>query len=129
MGVGKFYTTEEALTLLRNMSDFEDESTSESEIECDSSDSLEYAPEQQYQVRTNSNIQTLLPKETVNQNATKCALLADETATTSGEEHVASSHRVVYHPTYQSDGLQLPSISSCLLLVMSIAGQETKATT
>ena len=36
----------------------------------------EYAPEQQYQVRTDSNIQTLLPKETVNQNATKCALLA-----------------------------------------------------
>ena len=37
-----------------------------------------------------SNIQTLLPKERVNQNATKCALLADETATTSCEEHVAS---------------------------------------
>ena len=75
------------------MSDFEDESTSESEIEGDSSDSSEYseyAPEQQYQVRTDSNIQTLLPKETVNQNATKFALLADETATTSGEEHVAS---------------------------------------
>ena len=53
------------------MSDFEDESTSESEIEGDSSDTSEYAPEQQYQVRTNSNIQTLLPKETVNQNATK----------------------------------------------------------
>ena len=59
-----------------NMSDFEDESTSESEIEGDSSDSSEHAPEQQYQVRTVSNIQTLLPKETVNQNATKCALLA-----------------------------------------------------
>ena len=72
LGVGKFYTAEEALTLLRNMSDFEDESTSESEIEGDSSDSSEYAPEQQYQVRTDSNIQTLLPKETVNQNATKC---------------------------------------------------------
>ena len=39
----------------------------------DSSDSSEYAPEQQYQVRTDSNIQTLLLKETVNQNATKCA--------------------------------------------------------
>ena len=39
---------------------------------------------------TDSNIQTLLPKETVNQNATKCALLADETAIISGEEHVAS---------------------------------------
>ena len=88
--VGKFYTAEEALTLLRNMSDFEDESTPESEIEGDSSDSSEYTPEQQYQVRTNSNIQTLLLKETVNQNAAKCALLADETPTTSGEEHVAS---------------------------------------
>ena len=94
LGVGKFYTAEEGLTLLTNMSDFEDESTSESEIEGDSSDSSEYAPEQQYQVRSNSNIQTLLPKETVNQNATKCALLADETATTSGEEHVASPPKV-----------------------------------
>ena len=37
LGVGKFYTAEEALTLLKNMSDFEDESTSESEIEGDSS--------------------------------------------------------------------------------------------
>ena len=90
-GVGKFYTVEEALTLLRNMSDFEDESTSESEIEGDSS---EYTPEQKYQVRTNSNIQTLLPKEAVNQNATKCALLADETATTSGQVHVASPPKV-----------------------------------
>ena len=53
LGVGKFYTAEEALKLLRNMSDFEDESTSESEIEGDSS---EYTPEpeQQYQVRTDS---------------------------------------------------------------------------
>ena len=94
MGVGKFYTAEEALSLLRNVSDFEDESTSESEIEGDSSDSSEYAPEQQYQVRTNSNIQTLLPKEMVNQNATKHVLLADETATTSGEEHVTSPPKV-----------------------------------
>ena len=94
LGVGKFYTAEEALTLLRNMSDFEDESTSEREIEGDSSDSSEYAPEQQYQVRTNSIIQTLLPKEIVNQNATKYALLADETATTSGEEHVALPPKV-----------------------------------
>ena len=82
LGVGKLYTAEEVLTLLRNMSDFEDESTSESEIEGDSSDSSEYASEQQYQVRTNSNIQTLLPNETVTQNAIKHALLADETATT-----------------------------------------------
>ena len=88
LGAGRFYTAEETLTLLTNMSDFEDESTSESEIEGDSSDSSEYAPVQQYQVRTDSNIQTLLPKETVNQNATKRTLLADETATTSGEEHI-----------------------------------------
>ena len=76
------------------MSDFEDESASESENEGDSSDPSEYAPEQQHQVRTNSNIQTVFPKETVNQNTTKCALLADETATTSGEEHVASPPKV-----------------------------------
>ena len=94
LGVGKFYAAEEALTLLMNMSDFEDESTSESKIEGDSSDSSEYTPEQQYQVRTNSNIQTLLLKETVNWNATKHALLADEIATTSGEEHVASPPKV-----------------------------------
>ena len=94
LGVGKLYTAEEALALLRNMSDFEDESTSESEIEGDSSDSSEYIPEQQYQVRTNSNIQTLLPKETVNQYATKHALLADETATKSGEKHVDSPPKV-----------------------------------
>ena len=74
MGLGKFDTAEEALTLLMSMSDFEDESTSESEIEGDSSDSSQYAPEQQYPVRTDSNIQKLLPKETVNQNATKHAL-------------------------------------------------------
>ena len=41
LGVGKFNTAEEALTLLRNKSDFEDESTSESEIEGDSFDSSE----------------------------------------------------------------------------------------
>ena len=35
-----------------------------------------------------------MPKETVNQNARKHALLADETATTSGEEHVASPPKV-----------------------------------
>ena len=94
LGVSRFYTREEALTLLMNMSYFEDESTSESENEGDSSDSSEYAPEQQYQVRTDSNIQTVLPKETVNQNTTKHALLAEETATTSGEEHVASPPKV-----------------------------------
>ena len=94
LGVGRFYTRDEALTPLMNMSDFEDESTSESEIEGDSSDSSQYTPEQQYQVRTDSNIQTVLPKETVNQNATKRALLSDKTATTSGEEHVASPLKV-----------------------------------
>ena len=40
LGVGRFYTAEEALTILTNMSDFEDESTSESENEGDSSDLL-----------------------------------------------------------------------------------------
>ena len=94
LGVGKFYTAEETLTLLRNMSDLKMKSISESEIEGDSSDSSDYTPEQQYQVRTNSNIQTLLPKKTVNQNATKCALLADESATISGVEHSASSPKV-----------------------------------
>ena len=94
MGIGKFCTAEEALTLLRNMSDFEDESTAESGIKGDSSDSSEYAPEQWYQVRTDSNFQMLLLKETVNKNATKHALLADETATTSDEEHVASPPKV-----------------------------------
>ena len=83
------------------MSDCEDESTSESKNEGDSSDSSEDAPEQ-HQVRTDSNI--LMPKETEvskakeipnkgqkaapkladNQSATKHALLADQTATTSG---------------------------------------------
>ena len=100
LGVGKFYTAKEALTLLRNMSDFENESTSESEIEGYSSDSSEYAPEQQYQVRTNSNFQTLFLKETVNQNATRCALLAGETATTSGEEHVASPQQYLKSQKY-----------------------------
>ena len=61
LGVGRFYTAEEALTILTNMS--EDESTSESENEGDSSDSSEYTP-QQHQVRTNLNIQTVMPKET-----------------------------------------------------------------
>ena len=107
----RFYTAEEALTILMNMSDFKDESTCESENEGDSSDTSEYAPEQ-HQVRTNSNI--LIPKETRvskakeipkkgqksapkpvnNQIATKHALLADQTTTTSGEEHVASPPKV-----------------------------------
>ena len=84
------------------MSDSEGESTSESKNEGGSSDSFEDAPEQ-HQVRTDSNI--LMPKETKisnvkeipkkgqkavpklgdNQSATKHALLADQTATTSGE--------------------------------------------
>ena len=57
----RFYKLEQAMELLTNMSDCEDESTSESENEGDSSDSSEDAPEQ-HQVRTNSNI--LMPKET-----------------------------------------------------------------
>ena len=102
LGKHSFYRLEEAVELLTNMSDCEDESTSESKNEGDSSDSSEDAPEQ-HQVRTDSNI--LMPKETKvskakeipkygqkaapklgdNQSATKCALLADQTATTSGE--------------------------------------------
>ena len=111
MGVHRFFNIEQAVELLTNMSDCEDESTSESENEDDSSDSSEYAPEE-HQVWTDSNI--LMPKETKlskakeipkngqkaalklvdNQSATKCALLADQTATTSGEEHVASPPKV-----------------------------------
>ena len=101
LGKRSFYRYEEALELLTHMSDCEDESTSESENEGDSSDSSEDPPEQ-HQVRTDSNI--LMPKETKvskakeipkmgqkaapkpadNQSATKHALLADQTATTSG---------------------------------------------
>ena len=89
------------MELLTNMSDCEDESTSESKNEGDSSDSSEDASEE-HQVRANSNI--LMPKETKvskakeipkngqkaapklvdNQSATKCDLLADQTATTLG---------------------------------------------
>ena len=102
LGKCRFYKLEQAVELLTNMSDCEDESTSESENEGDSSDSSEDAPEQ-HQVRTDSNI--LMPKETKvskakeipkngqkaapklvdNQSATKHALLADQTATTSGK--------------------------------------------
>ena len=101
LGKCRFYKLEQAMELLTDMSDCEDESTSESENEGDSSDSSEDAPEQ-HQVRTDSNI--LMPKETEvskakeipnkgqkaapklvdNQSATKHALLADQTATTSG---------------------------------------------
>ena len=101
LGKHRFYKLEQAVELLTNMSDYEDESTPESENEGDSSDSSEDAPEQ-HQVRANSNI--LMPKETKvskakempkngkkaapklvdNQSATKHALLADQTATTSG---------------------------------------------
>ena len=111
LGKHRFYKLEQAVELLTNMSDCEDESTSESENEGDSSDSSEDAPEQ-HQVRTDSNI--LMPKETKvskakeipkkdqkaapklvdNQSVTKRALLADQTATTSGEEHVASPPKV-----------------------------------
>ena len=101
LGKCRFYILDQAMELLTNMSDCEDESTSESKNEGDSSDSSEDAPEQ-HQVRTNSNI--LMPKETEvskakeiphkdqkaapklvgNQSATNHALLADQTATTLG---------------------------------------------
>ena len=101
LGKRRLYKLDQAMELLTDMSDCEDESTSESENEGDSSDSSEDAPEQ-HQVRTDSNI--LMPKETEvskakeipnkgqkaapklvgNQSATKHALLADQTATTSG---------------------------------------------
>ena len=110
LGVYRFYKLEEAVELLTNMS-YCEESTSECENEGDSSDSSVVTLEQ-HQVRTNSNI--LMPKETKvskakeipqnghkaapklvdNQSATKHALLADQTATTSGEEHVASPSKV-----------------------------------
>ena len=111
LGKRRFYNIEEAVELLTNMSDCEDESTSESKNEGDSSDSSEDAPEQ-HQVRTDSNIlmsketkvskakeipknaQKAAPKLVDNQSATKHALLADQTATTSGEEHVASPPKV-----------------------------------
>ena len=100
LGKCRFYNIEEAVELLTNMSDCEDESTSESKNEGDSYSS-EDTPEQ-HQVRTDSNI--LMPKETKvskakeipkniqkaapkpvdKQSATKHALLADQTATTSG---------------------------------------------
>ena len=101
LGKRRFYKSEQAMKLLTNMSDCEDESTSESENEGDSSDSSEDAPEQ-HQVRTDSNIvmpketevskakeipnkgQKAAPKPVDNQSATKHALLADQTATTSG---------------------------------------------
>ena len=61
LGKRRFYNIEEAVELLTNMSDCEDESTSGSENKGDSSDSSEDAPEQ-HQIRTDSNI--LMPKET-----------------------------------------------------------------
>ena len=101
LGKHRFYKLEQAMELLTNMSDCEDESTSESKNEGDSSDSSKDAPEQ-HQVRTNSNI--LMPKDTEvskakeiankgqkaapklvgNQSATKHALLDDQTVTTLG---------------------------------------------
>ena len=112
LGEHRFYNIEKAVEHLTNMSDCEDESTSESENEGGSSDSSEDAPEQ-HQVRTNSNIlapketkvskakeipkngQKTAPKAVDNQSATKHALLADQTATTSGEEHVAFTSKSI----------------------------------
>ena len=45
LGKHRFYRLEEAMELFTNMSDCEDESTSESKNEGDSSDSSEDAPE------------------------------------------------------------------------------------
>ena len=101
LGKCRFYKLEQAMELLTNMSDCEDESTFESENEGDSFDPSEDAPEQ-HQVGTDSNI--LMPKETEvskakeipnkgqkaapklvdNQSTTKHALSADQTATTLG---------------------------------------------
>ena len=111
LGVGKFYTAEEALTLLRNMSDFEDESTSESEIEGDSSDSSEYP--------SNNNIRSEPIQifkhyclKTAYQNATKHALLADETTTTSGE-HVALPPNVSKVKEIHSKGQKAAPKTGC----------------
>ena len=111
LGKHRFYNIEEAVELLTNMSDCEDESSCESENEGDSSDSSEDTPEQ-HQVRTNSNIlipkgtkvskakeipkkgQNAVPKLVDNQSAINHALLADQTATISDEEHVASPLKV-----------------------------------
>ena len=104
------------------------------EIEGDSSDSSEYAPEQQYEVRTDTNIQTLLLKETVNQNATKCSLFADETATISGKEHVASPPKVSQVKEIPTKGLKAApklvvnqNATKCSLLTYetaTISGEE-----
>ena len=101
LGKCRFYKLDQAMELLTNMSDCEDESTSDSKKEGDSSDSSEDAPEQ-HQVRTDSNIlisketevskakeipnkgQKAAPKLVGNQSATNHALLADQTATTLG---------------------------------------------
>ena len=55
-------------------------------------------------------------KETVNQNATKYALLADETTITSGEEHVASSPKVSKVKEISAKGQKLHQ--NCLLIRM-----------
>ena len=115
LGVHRFYTREEALTLLMNMSDFEDESTFESEIEGDSSDSSEYAPEPQYQVRTNSNIKTLLPKETVNQIATNCALLASPPKVSTAKEIPEKGQKAAPKPVINQNA------TKCALLAYETA--------
>ena len=73
LGKRRFYRLEEVVELLTNMSDCEDESTSESENEGDSSDSSEDAPEQ-HQVGPDSNI--LMPKETKVSKAKKYPKMA-----------------------------------------------------
>ena len=53
------------------------------------------SPLKVYKVKDiSAKYQQATPKLVVNQDATKCALLADEIATTSGEEHVALPPKV-----------------------------------
>ena len=55
-----------------------------------------------------------------NQSATKCALLADQTATTSGEEHVASSPKV-------SKAKEIPSQIAAPKLVVNQSATKAMA--
>ena len=77
LGKHRFYNIDEALELLTNMSDCEDESTSEGENKGDSSDSSEDTPEQ-HQVRTDSNI--LMSKETKAKEIPKMAKSCTKTS-------------------------------------------------
>ena len=100
LGVRRFYTAEEALTILMNMSDFEEESTSESKNEGDSSDSSEYAPEQ-HQVRTDSNI--LMPKEREVSKAKEIPKKGQKTAPKLVDNQSATKHAfwLIKQPPHQ----------------------------